>query len=201
MNSCNYHQFDDGQGLNGNIGPDTYSSTDNIEYRTPPAASLPDGWKVDEGTGDITDANGNVAYMAIDSNAHLVGNKKNDASIDYDGGPEGKTDKTKNRKNETSLGASYDYREPGIALNQKQVAAIKKSDPAFKLGDKVGVLYNGRFQQAVYFDNASTDAKQANNYWGHIELNPTAFRAFGVSTKIVNSITTTGPMSIVALKR
>tara|TARA_R110000868_G_scaffold54509_7_gene170297 strand:- start:1739 stop:2335 length:597 start_codon:yes stop_codon:yes gene_type:complete len=196
MNSCNYHQFDDGQGLNGNIGPSTdalQQGNDNHQHVLPTPAVLPDGYSIDPETKNILNANGDVVGNSVDSGGNV--------NIDFDGGydPRGFGDRT--RQNNTSLGKKlYNPDLPGVALCSKQIALIRQTDPNFKLGDKVGLMYNGQYQEAVFFDRGDDAQHQRNNYYGHMEINPQAATNFGIKFKS-NSVTNNGTMHIIALRK
>jgi hypothetical protein len=148
-----------GVDANGNIIPDG---------NTGPLAELPEGWYTQD--GKIYDNEGNVQGNSLFSS--------NDPKVDVDGTPMAQHDPT--GQNQTSLPGFRGDQTPGIALNTKQLAQIRETNPNFKLGDTLYVAYNGKTVPVKYFDNAGSGA---NNYSSHLELSPAALDKLGIGYK------------------
>lgn len=185
MNSCNYHQFDDGQGLNGNIGSN--ENTQGNPPGDPPPAALPDGTYSKDGI--LYNVDGEVVGNHIASSA--------DVKRDNDGTPGITKAQDPSVSSRTSIGAAYNPSAPGIALNSKQLTQIRQTDPSFKLGDSVLLYYNGATTKATYFDNSTDATHNANNYMSHVEVNGAAINTFRIQSGI-NSVNTKGSVMVVA---
>ena len=172
MNSCNYHQFDDGQGLNGNIGSN--ENTQGNPPGDPPPAALPDGTYSKDG----------ILYNVDEEVVGYITALSSDVKRDNDGTPGITKDQDPSYSPYTSLGPAYNPSVPGIALNRKQLAQIRQTDPSFKLGDSVLLYYNGATTKAVYFDNSTDATHNANNYRDHVEVNEPALKTFRIETNL-----------------
>ena len=61
-------------------------------------------------------------------------------------------------------------------------------------------MYNGKYQEAVFFDRGDDEKHQQNNYYGHMEITPRAATNFNIKFKS-NSVTNNGTLHIIRLPK
>ena len=204
MGSCIYHQFDDGQGLNGNVGPGIGFDNPSIDGQIEIVA-IPDNL-VKGADGNYYDKITGEKYGPAVFNNNEPRRLKNGSleqfptGLDEDG--DGIRDAAHTRLPVCSLqqikGERYDSSIPSIALSSKQVAAIRDTNPNFGLGDDVLVTANGKMVSMKFFDYADDATHTANNKLSHTEFNRAAYRAFGLEGQLTANSAPAFPVVVIA---
>jgi len=185
MGSCNFHKFDDGQGINGNVGPNTgynnFSINGPVAIVAVPANAVlgENNIYYDKTTGDVI---GTAVFDNSDPRMMKGGrSEQNPTNLNDDG--LGIRDPSRTQLPGVSLqaiGEIYDPNIPSIALSSIQVAAIRDTNPKFGLGDDVLVMSGGKMVSMKFFDYADDQTHTANNRLSHAEFNRTGFGALGL---------------------
>lgn len=184
MKICNYHKFDDGQGLNGNVGPNTGFNNPSVNssiaiVAIPANAELKDGKFYDKNTGEYLGL-----FIFDNSEPRMAADGKYEQyPLNWDKDGLGVRNAAITQLPGVSLqaiGEIYDPKIPSIALSTMQVAAIRDTNPKFGLGDEVLVMSGGKMVSMKFFDYANDRANPANNRLSHAEFNYAGFAAFGL---------------------
>jgi len=185
MSSCIYHQFDDGQGLNGNVGPGIGFDNFNINGAVAIVA-VPANAELGKNNIYYDKTTGLAIGTAVFDNSEprmMKGGRFEQFPINLDDDGLGKRDPSRTQLPGVSLqaiGEIYNPNIPSIALSSIQVAAIRDTNPKFGLGDEVLVMSGGKMVPMKFFDYADDRKNTANNRLSHVEFNRTAFRSLGL---------------------